>query len=169
MDGYEMFSPASRVWIYQSNRAFTEAESSAINQLLAEFAASWISHNRQLRAWAGLFHQRFVVLMVDESQADASGCSIDKSVAFLKQLQAQFEVDLFDRMLFSTYQNETVRVYTRESMQEALDSGEVSADTPVFDNLVNTLALFESSWIKLLSESWYKRFFKIPAINEARS
>ena len=42
---------------------------------------------------------RFVVVAVDEVQALASGCSIDKSVGFIKQLEMDLNLMLTDRMV----------------------------------------------------------------------
>jgi len=43
---------------------------------------SWTAHNNQLKAKGEIRYNRFLILIVDESQAGASGCSIDKSVPF---------------------------------------------------------------------------------------
>lgn len=151
-------APESRVWIYQSDRPFTEAESVQIEQLLRTFASRWVSHNRALRAASGLLHNRFVVLAVDERQAGASGCSIDASVHFLKQLQAEFGVDLFDRMRFS-YQTADGQVETlpRDAFATAYAEGQIGPETLVFDPLVKTKAELDQQFVKPLWESWHRQ------------
>lgn len=104
-----------------------------------------------------MLHNRFILLMVDESQADASGCSIDSSVRFLKQLQAKYGVDLFDRMAFSYKDGEEVHTVSRDKFNELYASGAINDDTLVFDTLVNTKAGFDAGWLKPLSESWHAR------------
>src|SRR5476649_1492029 len=91
------FSENSRVWVYQSNRELSAAESSQIQQELNNFTTGWTAHNNQLKAKAEVRYNRFLILIVDESQAGASGCSIDKSVHFMKELEQQFNINLFDR------------------------------------------------------------------------
>lgn len=161
MQAYENLSPASKVWIYQANRVLTDAEIEQLQPALERFAAQWVSHNRQLAAFARIFHNRFIVLMVDETHADASGCSIDKSVAFLKEIQAAFGVDLFDRMIFSCQKDGQVISLSREEMQAKIDQGEIHRDTLVFDNLIATKADFESAWLKPLHQSWHARLFEL--------
>jgi hypothetical protein len=161
MQAYENLSPASKVWIYQANRAFTDAEIEQLQPTLERFAAQWVSHNRQLAAYARLYHKRFIVLMVDETHADASGCSIDKSVAFLKEIQAAFGVELFDRMNFAYQHGDEVIGLSRDEMQEKIDSGEIQGDTLVFDNLIKTKAEFEAGWLKPLQQSWHARLFEL--------
>lgn len=153
----QQLSDQSRVWIYQSNRPFTEAEEHRLQQQLNSFAQSWVSHNRQLMAAAGIHYQRFIVLMVDETMAGASGCSIDASVHFLKNIEQEYGVQLFDRMNFAFWKGEQVEVLPQEKFAEQYRSGTISGETRVFDNLVKTKAEFEQAWIKPLSESWHSR------------
>lgn len=149
--------PSTRIWIYQSNEPFPASEIPSVQQQVQEFAQQWISHNRQLRAHGDVLHNRFVVLMVDESQADASGCSIDKSVYFLKNLQAQYGVDLFDRMRFSYLDGEEVKTVSREEFAKLYAEGKINNDTLVFDTLVNNKGDFDQAFVKPLGKSWHKR------------
>ncbi len=151
------FPPQSRVWIYQADRPFPEAAVPDIEAELRGFAQSWVSHNNQLRATAKVLHNRFVVLMVDETQSGASGCSIDKSVYFLKQLQAKYDVNLFDRMVFSYEKDGEVVTVPREEFVRRYKQGEINDSTMVFDTLLESKGAFEREWLKPLSESWHRR------------
>src|ERR1700749_4938909 len=91
------FSENSRGWGYQSNRELKPVETEAIQQQLNNFATGWTAHNNQLKAKAEVRYNRFLILIVDESQAGASGCSIDKSVHFMQHLEREFNINLFDR------------------------------------------------------------------------
>jgi hypothetical protein len=152
------FSPESRVWIYQADRELSDQEADQIGRLLQEFTASWVSHNRQLLSTGALLYNRFVVLMVDESRADASGCSIDKSVHFLKQLEEQFGISLFERMTFA-WLDQAGSIWTadRDEFARMYMDGRITAETLVFDHLVSTRQQFEEEWVKPLQDSWHKR------------
>lgn len=52
--------------------------------------------------------------MVDESQVDVSGCFIDFFVYFLKKLQVEYGVDLFDCMYFSYQDGDVVYIVSWE-------------------------------------------------------
>lgn len=160
MAPYEALSPQSRVWIYQSSRPFAPSEIPQIRQLLDQFATQWVSHNRQLKSHADLFHDRFIVLMVDETQAGASGCSIDASVHFLRQLAELFGVDLFDRLTFAYKRGDSVETAGQDEFIHKVKSGEIPENTLVFDNLVATKDLFEKSWLKPLEQSWHMRLVR---------
>lgn len=151
------FSPESRVWIYQASRVFQDKEVAELQQRLKAFADSWVSHNRQLKAAGLLLHNQFVILLVDESRADASGCSIDKSVHFLKALEVEYGLSLFDRMTFAFLGEDGVNTAPRDEFRQLFREGLIHDDTFVFDNLVKTRAELESGWIKPLRDSWHKR------------
>lgn len=147
----------SRVWVYQADRPFPADAVPAVRAAIQRFVEQWVSHNRRLRAYGDLLHDRFVVLMVDESQADASGCSIDSSVYFLKGLQQEFGVDLFDRMRFSFLEGEEVHTVDRNTFEQLYREGKITEETPVFDPLVNTKGALDRQFIKPLKESWHMR------------
>ena len=155
MSKYTHLSDTSRVWIYQSSRAFTDAENNMISNQLQLFADQWVSHNSALSAYGGIFHRQFVVLMVDESRAGASGCSIDSSVRFLQQLASHYEVDLFDRLTFAYQLNDEVKTTHRDEFAALYQSGQITDDTLVYDNLVTTKEDFENRWMKPLKDSWH--------------
>lgn len=157
MTTFDSLPDTARVWIYQANKPFRDEDVPEIRRKAQAFAQSWVSHNRQLRAHADVLYNRFVILMVDEGQADASGCSIDKSVYFLKQLQAEYGVDLFDRMVFSYMDGEKVATVPREEFARRYREGEIGDDTLVFDTLVNTKGNLGRGWLKPLHQSWHRR------------
>jgi hypothetical protein len=159
MEQYDQLAPESKVWIYQINRTLSEEETRQMNEHLQQFASQWVSHNRSLQAFARVYHQRFVVLMVDETQAGASGCSIDASVHFLKTLEATFQIHLFDRTTF-LYLDEkgTIQQASMTEFQEAYNQGTINDNTLVFDNLVATKNAFEQDWKKPVAKSWHRRF-----------
>ena len=157
MHDYESLPPTTRVWIYQASTPFAEQEIPAIREQIKAFAQDWVSHNRALRSYGDVWHDRFVVLMVDESRAGASGCSIDASVHFVQDLAEATGVDLFDRMVFTYRADRAIKSAPREEFARLYADGVIDDDTLVFDNLVQTKADFETHWEKRLADSWHAR------------
>lgn len=157
METLDQLSDSTRVWVYQSNQPFKAEDEAKVRDYIKQFAQQWVSHNRQLKAFGDLIHRQFVVLMVDESQAGASGCSIDSSVRFVKALQAEYQLDLFDRMTFTYLEGEEVKTANRDTFSALYQAGTIDDDTLVFDTLVDNKAKFEKAWIKPLGQSWHKR------------
>jgi hypothetical protein len=154
---YQILPEATRVWIYQSNKPFDEKDLPSIQAQIVRFTRQWVSHNSQLRAFGNVFHNRFIVLMVDESQTGASGCSIDASVQFIKNLERTYGIDLFDRMTFAYRDGEFVKTVPREEFARLYKDGKINDETLVFDNLVTNKGDFEQNWLKPLGKSWHKQ------------
>src|SRR5438552_12213863 len=148
------FSPDSRFWIYLSNRAFSDAEVSQLNQQLQQFCIQWTAHGSNLKAHGEVLHHRFIILMVDETAAGASGCSIDKSVHFIQQVEKGFNVQLFNRMLFAWKAGEEIHVSNLNDLQKLFDEGSVNSDTIVFDTVIATKKDFDERFQTTLAKSW---------------
>jgi hypothetical protein len=155
-------SPDSRVWIYQADRILSGEEAEKIASEANTFVQDWSSHNRALKANAELLHERFLVLMVDESQAGASGCSIDKSVHFVEKIGNDFKVNFFNRMLFSYLDNTTNEVKTvdKKTLNSLFLEGKINDSTPAFDTLVDTYSAYNQHFIKKMSDSWLRKMIK---------
>jgi hypothetical protein len=73
----------SKIWIYQSNRKFSDAEFSEIETDLQAFLENW-AHTTSLVSSYQLKYNRFIILAVDQDVQTATGCSIDSSVEFIQ-------------------------------------------------------------------------------------
>ena len=149
--------PHSRVWVYQSNREFTNDEAAHIREAGSKFVANWAAHGSALKAGMDVYHNRFIVIMVDENQAMASGCSIDSSVGFIREVQSKYQVDMFDRMLIAYHIGEAVHAAPMLAFEQLLSDGTIDENTIVFNNLVATKAEFDSSWKVAVKDSWHAR------------
>lgn len=154
-----IFSPQSKVWIYQSNRRFTDQETAEIQNILNDFVAQWTAHGHQLKAKAEVFHHYFIVLTVDQEVANATGCSIDSSVRVIKEIESKFGLDLFDRFNMAYKIGNDVHVATKEDFETLISIKKIGLDTIVFNNLVQTLEDFEQKWEVPLQDSWHKNIF----------
>jgi len=153
------FSENSRVWVYQSDRELTDNEALQIKVLLDNFTTGWTAHNNQLKAKAEIRYNRFIILIVDESQAGASGCSIDKSVHFMQQIEAQFGINLFDRFNLAYRKGSEVLSAPRAQFEELLKQGNINTDTIVFNNLVQNLTELDNKWEVPFKNSWHIQLF----------
>lgn len=157
--GLETLSDASRIWIYQANRALAVEECMITEAEAARFVASWNAHGHQLKAGFELAHQQFLILAVDESFHAPSGCSIDTSVALVKNLNAQFGVDFLDRKKVAVWENDSVVMYELAEFKEAVTVGKITKDSLVFNNLIQHLGEWRNNWKIAAGDSWLKRYF----------
>jgi len=152
------FAPQSRVWVYTSDRRLTDAESAHAQTQLSTFCEQWTAHNQALKAATEIIDNQFIVLLVDETQAGASGCSIDKSVHFLEDLGQAVGADFFERMRFGWIDAEgNMQMSSRDEFSALVKNGRITADTPVVNTLVQTKQDLEMKWLLPFGKSWHKR------------
>lgn len=149
----------SRIWIYQSNRKFSDEEVSEIEKLLEEFLNNWSAHGSALEASFTIKYNRFIIIAINQEVHQATGCSIDSSVAFIQSLEQKYSVDLLDKMNVSFKQAEFITYKPLLDFKKLAKDRSVSENTIVFNNLVNTIAEMKESWEVPASDSWHSRFF----------
>ena len=147
----------SRVWVYQADRILSTSENEEIQTHLNEFTRQWTSHNNALVAKGLILNGRHIVLMVDETSAGASGCSIDKSVAFVKWLGQKYNTDFFNRHLFAYQEDGEVKIISQNELGDAYSNGIITDHTLMYDNLINTKKAFDDRWLVPLKDSWFRR------------
>lgn len=150
-----------RIWIYQSNRELTETEANRILEKLTAFTAQWRAHGKQLAAWAEVRYNFFIIITVNEAVAPPTGCSIDKSVHLLKELEQELNVDLFDRMQITYKDGNRVKVTSRAGFEQLINDGTIHEDTTVFNNLVQDRKDLETTWEIPLKDSWHAKVFAV--------
>ena len=156
---FENLPEESKIWIYQSNRKFTDDEFAAIETDLKAFVDSWAAHGTGLEASYQLKYNRFIILAVNQEVQQATGCSIDSSVQFIQDLEKKYEVDLLDKMNVTFKLGEHIAHKPLIEFKKMAKEKAVSANTIVFNNLVNTIEEWNDSWEVPAADSWHSRFF----------
>lgn len=149
----------SRIWIYPSNRKFSDDEVIEISSLVRNFIEDWSAHGASLEASFEIRYNRFIILAVNQEVQAASGCSIDSSVQFIQQLEKKYEVDLLDKMNVTFKNGEFIAHKSLIDFKKMAKEKAVSGTTIVFNNLVNTIEELNDSWEIPAQESWHSRFF----------
>ncbi len=158
------FSPASRVWIYQSNRPFNDQETIEINEQLHQFTAQWNAHGDPVKGWGALVLNQVIVLIADETQTTVSGCSTDSSVRVIKSIERQYNVNMFDRLLLGFIVKDKVQLLPMAQLPYALEKGFIDENTLYLNNTVLTRAELDSQWLIPLKDSWLAaKLVKTPA------
>ncbi len=149
----------SRLWVYQSNRAFLPEEKIQIEILTQSFLKQWAAHGASLNASFSIEFDQFIVIAVDETQSAASGCSIDASVGLIREIENQFGLSLLDRTKVAILKNGEIRIYAFNSIKENVQNGQIEADSMIFNNTVQTLGQWKADWQQPAKSSWIGRFF----------
>jgi hypothetical protein len=153
---FNSFAPESKVWIYGSDRKLTEKECLEIQTELDLFTQTWTAHQMQLHAKAAVLENYFVVIMADETQAQVSGCGIDKSVNFMQKLGKSLNINFFNRLLVYVDTKQEVLAMSAQKAIDAIDNGSIHLNSLIFNPLVQTKSDFETNWKIELKDSWLK-------------
>ena len=158
MTTYESMPDTSRVWIYQSDREFTADEIAILSKKAEDFINQWTRHGDDLKGSFTIKYNQFLVLAVDESFNNVSGCSIDSSVRFVQQLEKELKVDLMNKMNVTFKDNDYINLVKLPDFQQFAKEKKITSETIVFNNMVNSKEEFENNWEVPAKESWHKRF-----------
>ena len=156
---FENLPEESKIWIYQSNRKFSDDEMSEIETDLKAFIENWSAHGTDLEASYILKYNRFIVLAVNQEVQQATGCSIDASVAFIQNLEQKYQADLLDKMNVTFKNGEHIAHKSLIDFKRMAKEKAVTENTIVFNNLVNSIEEYNESWEVPASDSWHSRFF----------
>ena len=157
---FHQLPPHARVWIYQASRPLTNAEVEELNPVLTQFVTEWTSHGQKLLASAQIFHNQFLIIANDEDINSPSGCSIDASVHFVKQLEERLGVSFFDRTQLAFLSNDEIKVVPLKAVKEEVQAGNITPNTLYFDNTASTAKQIKESWPKPAQQSWLSRYFQ---------
>ena len=151
-------SSEARVWIYQAGKRLTENEKKEILRRANDFVRNWSTHGTVLKANAQILYDVFLVLSADENDVEASGCSIDKSLRFIKQLEHDFQISLLDRQTIAMLKDSEVHLLDLSTFKTQINTGKIGKDSIIFNNLVNTIHQMETNWKIPVSKSWLKKY-----------
>ena len=154
------FSENSRVWVYQSDKQLNDVQTVQLQAQLDNFTKSWTAHNNLLKAKAEIRYNRFIILVVDEGQAGASGCSIDKSVHFMQQVEQHYGINLFDRFNLAYRDGEEILSVPRAKFEELLTNKTINTDTIVFNNVIQNFKELQTKWEVPFKDSWHMQLFR---------
>ena len=156
---FEELAEDARIWIYPSDTPFKEEDMESVEQRLKDFINQWTVHSKALKASFLLPYRRFVVLAVDTTFNQVSGCSIDSSVRFIQELEHEFSKVLLDKMNVTFKQGEHLVYKDLKDFKALVKSKSVSPETIVFNNLITTKSEMDSHWEVPAKESWHQRYF----------
>ncbi|MBR9999039.1 MAG: hypothetical protein KFF73_08710 [Cyclobacteriaceae bacterium] len=158
---FDLLPGYSRIWIYQSDRPFTPQETELVGELSDEFLTEWTAHGHELKAAARILYDHFLILSVNEKINGVSGCSIDASVRFIREIESRLNIVLTDRSKIAFLKHGDVRMTDLRSIKNEIENQSITRDTLIFNNLVQTKGALKDQWLVPAGESWMKKYFNI--------
>jgi hypothetical protein len=166
-----MFVPVSkipesaRVWVYSSNRFFTDIELKKLSSKIQTFLSKWTAHNQSLMATSEIKFNRHIIIAVDEAAAKASGCSIDSCVNFMQNLGMEFNFNPLDRLHYTFFENGKPFVVSHQGLNDAFEKGDINWSTQVVNPLVKIWMEYQKEFTLPLEDSFLVRFIDTETAN----
>lgn len=157
---FDEMTDTSRVWIYQANRQFSTADKALMSIKCNDFLKQWAAHGQSLKSSFQIIHDKFLVISVDESFNQASGCSIDASVSLIKNLEQELNINFFDRTQVCFLINDEIVEIPMNGIKSHVENGIIDSNTLTFNNLVSDIQSFNKDWKVEAKNSWLKRYFQ---------
>ncbi len=163
MNGLDISSPLSdlaSVWFYFTPDRLSQEQVSQFEFQSNEFLRSWNTHGKPNAGDVFLLERRLIIIVGENGVEGISGCSIDKSVAWIKSLSLEWGMDLMDRNWVMFEKSQGVIEFSRLNLFWALRKAhEVTDDSLIFDTSLQTLGQLRREFKKPFSQSWHARMW----------
>jgi hypothetical protein len=160
MNSIATIPATAKIWVYPAQRPFTPEELSYLQNTLTKFLTSWEAHGQSLTGTYRVIENQFLVLAVDEEIQSATGCSIDKSVALLKNIEQQLGLTLTDRSLVAyKNQSEPVQMIHFTKVKEAIGLGQITPETVIYNFSIVQYGQLSNDFALLAKNSWVSKYF----------
>ncbi|MBK6523169.1 MAG: hypothetical protein IPI93_01785 [Sphingobacteriaceae bacterium] len=146
-----------KVWIYISDKELKGELAAVVLKTGDQFVNSWTAHQNPLTASFKIAHDRFIVVAVDETNYYASGCSTDKLLRFIKQLESEHNLVLLNRLLVGYKTTSGVEVVHSSAIKQKIEAKQLDENTPVF-NIACSNSDEYSKWLQPLKDTWLKKY-----------
>ncbi|WP_128330315.1 hypothetical protein [Apibacter sp. HY039] len=149
----------NKLWVFQSNRVLSSVEENQISEILSNFLDSWAAHGADLKSNLKILDHKFIIIEVDENQTKASGCSIDSLNQCIRQIDAEYNLELLNRLLVS-FESKDGKLETipMKQFKEKIKTSEIDGNSYVYNLSVSSPEEFQSQFKLPLKESWAKSY-----------
>ena len=155
---FETLSESAKTWVYPASRKFYKDELEEVEHKIKTFISDWKKEEADFKASYQFLYDRFVVILAEDPAGKLTNQDLDQVVAFILQLQSEYDLELLDRMNVCFKQGEFVQYKEIKEFKKLLKNKSVSNKTIVFDNLIQTKEELAHFWEVPITESWYNRF-----------
>lgn len=156
---FSTLAPTDRIWIYASPNPFSEEVQALVLKDIQAFIHQWSSHQIDLHAAIDIRENQFICIGVKGEVKEASGCSIDKSVALIQSLEKSYAIKLLDRTFLYFKKDNKVLTVPLSQLKSEILSGNISEETQFFDTTLTSKEALDNLWLQPASATWIKRYF----------
>jgi hypothetical protein len=158
---FESLPDSSRVWVFGSDRPVTGPAAQRLLGEVDRFLEDWKAHGAPLRCSRLWRDDRFLVIGVDQSDANASGCSIDGLFRSLRALEQEIGAKLVGggRVYYRDHSG-VAQSAERSELDGLVARGEVGPNTVVFDPSITDLGEWRAKFEQPARKTWVGELIK---------
>jgi hypothetical protein len=151
----------ARVWVFASDRPLTSDETRTLLSEVDDFLAAWKAHGAPLRSAREWREDRFLVIGVDPTAEQASGCSIDGLFRGLRALEGALGTTLVGGgRVFYRDSRGAAQVAPRREVPALAAASVLSRDTPIFDTALTDAGAYRERFETPARDSWVATLFE---------
>ena len=154
---FNLLPPNAKVWIYQSDRNLSNIDIELIEKEVKLFLNNWSSHNKEIESSFEIRYNRFIIIGLNENINSASGCSIDKSLNFIKDLQSLLKVNFLNRLDVAYKTGNDINSISLSEFQTMIREKKLSKDSIVYNNMISSKQSYINNWETTIENSWHKK------------
>ena len=156
------FPDNSKIFVFQANKIISDEGIELINEKMAAFIEDWTVHGKNLKATFQTVSPLFIIVAVDESFAELSGCSKDALTNQIKEIGKALDVDFFDRMMIAYHpSDDEIALISLAEFKEKLQKDEIRQNTLVYNNLIENKVELKQNWQIPVKDSWHSKLVSI--------
>lgn len=144
----------NKVWVYLCSQPLEGELLQSVRHELESFISSWQSHGTGLQASYKILYHRFIYIEVNEAAHQASGCSIDSQLRFIKQLEEKHKISLLNRLLVGYKKEKEVEVVKVSEIEDLIQNGVINMHSCIFNTSVSNVSEFNSHFEVEFHKSW---------------
>jgi hypothetical protein len=153
---FAVLPESARVWVFAADRPLSDAQAALLLGEVDRYLEAWRAHGQPLTCAREWRDNRFLTVAVDQTDAYASGCSIDGLFRILQGLQSQLGAGLVGagRIHFRD-QSGTIQTVSRDEFSRLGERGTVTRQTRVFDPTVATAGEWRERFETEAANAWH--------------
>jgi hypothetical protein len=145
----------AKVWVFASDRPLRGQDSVMLLTEVDRFLAQWKAHGKALRCAREWRDDRFLVIGVDPTAEQASGCSIDGLFRGLQTLEKALNTRLVaGGRVFYRDASGAAQLVARPEIAALASRGALTTKTPVFDLSITAAADYRSRFESPAGQTW---------------
>ncbi len=146
-----------KVWIYVLSNDLNAKQLLQFSTNCKSFVDSWTAHDTKLSASFEIYKRRLLIMKVDESAYNASGCSIDKLQRFVQLQEKEFNLELLNRFMVALEVFDGLMIVHSSRIKDLLAQDTINENTLVFDTTITSSEQLKD-WKKPLKDTWLCKY-----------